>query len=355
MTAVADSSMVESVERLFADLAPGLQNEGSRQSDDDYPDDAWMRVEQAGITLLLVPENAGGFGGSWRDLQAVLHLSAFHTLPLPIGETTLVCGLLARGGLDLVAGPASLAASSVGVMTREGESERGCFTGELRDVSWGRIARHVLVELPQPHSPGRYALVETERAAVVAGSNIAGEPRDTLVLSAAPATLVRLESLDLFALGALMRTAQIGGALDCALDLCVRYVGERKQFGRRLGEFQAIQQQLAVLAEESAAVACAAKAAADAVDAGDAGFEIAAAKLRANLAVGRGTSIAHQCHGAIGITREYPLQRSTRRLWSWRAEFGNDQYWARWLGERVQSCAQNGLWPMLTARSDRLG
>jgi acyl-CoA dehydrogenase len=196
-------------------------------------------------------------------------------------------------------------------------------------------------------------LVETEQmTSLSCGTNIAGEPRDTLVLSAAPATRVHLETQSLFALGALLRAAQIGGALDCALDLSIRHVGNRKQFGRRLGEFQAIQQQLAVLAEETAAVTCAAMAAADAVDSGEAAFEIAAAKIRANQSVGRGTSIAHQCHGAIGITREYPLQRSTRLLWSWRGEFGNDQYWAQWLGEHVRSCARNGLWPMLTGRSD---
>jgi acyl-CoA dehydrogenase len=54
-------------------------------------------------------------------------------------------------------------------------------------------------------------------------------------------------------------------------------------------------------------------------------FEIAAAKLRTNMAIGTGTSIAHQVHGAIGFTHEYDLHRYTRRLMGWRSEFGNDR------------------------------
>jgi acyl-CoA dehydrogenase len=174
------------------------------------------------------------------------------------------------------------------------------------------------------------------------------------VFEGAPATIVPLKTPNVFALGAFMRSAQVGGALERALDLCVRYVEERSQFGRKLREFQAIQQQLAVLAEEAAAVACAAMAAADALQFGDAAFEIASAKLRANLAIDRGTSIAHQCHGALGITREYSLQRSTRRLWSWRTEFGNDTHWSGWVADFVLNGDSSGLWGALTERSDRL-
>ena len=61
---------------------------------------------------------------------------------------------------------------------------------------------------------------------------------------------------------------------------------ERQQFGKALSTFQAIQQQLAVFAEEAAATNMAAAAACRAADRGDAIVEIASAKLRANIAVG---------------------------------------------------------------------
>lgn len=153
-------------------------------------------------------------------------------------------------------------------------------------------------------------------------------------------------------LGAFMRTAQIAGAFDAALALSVGYVNERQQFGRPLGKFQAVQQSLASFACEAAAANCAAMGAAQALDRGDAVFEIAAAKLRANRAVGVGTTVAHQVHGAIGFTQEYALQELTRRLWQWRSDFGNDAYWEERLGRSVIERGADAFWPDLTARTD---
>lgn len=154
-----------------------------------------------------------------------------------------------------------------------------------------------------------------------------------------------------FLLGAFARSAQIAGALDAALAIAVGYVNERQQFGRPLGKFQAVQQSLATFACEAAAANCAAMGAAQALDRGDATFEVAAAKLRANRAVGVGTTVAHQVHGAIGFTEEYGLHRLTKRLWQWRSEFGNDAHWSRVLGDMVVDRGAEAFWPDLTARS----
>lgn len=155
-----------------------------------------------------------------------------------------------------------------------------------------------------------------------------------------------------FHLGAFARVAQIAGALDAALALSVSYVNERQQFGRPVGKFQAVQQSLASFACEAAAANCAAMGAAQALDRGEAAFEIGAAKLRANRAAGVGTQIAHQVHGAIGFTQEYPLQHLTKRLWQWRSEFGSDAYWAKRVGESVVERGADNFWPNLTARTD---
>ena len=78
--------------------------------------------------------------------------------------------------------------------------------------------------------------------------------------------------------------------------------------------------------------------------------EIAAAKLRANQAIGSATAIAHQVHGAIGFTREYALRGATQRLWSWRSEFGNDRYWSDRLGRAVIERGADAFWDDLTGR-----
>jgi acyl-CoA dehydrogenase len=127
-------------------------------------------------------------------------------------------------------------------------------------------------------------------------------------------------------------------------------VSERKQFGRSIGSFQAIQHQLALLAGHTAAARSAAANAFRAADRGDAAFEIAVAKVRTGEAVGLGASIAHQCHGAIGFTYEHALHFVTRRVWSWRAEFGAESRWAAEIGRAIARRGGEGLWPYVTKR-----
>jgi len=146
------------------------------------------------------------------------------------------------------------------------------------------------------------------------------------------------------------RAAQMAGALEACLLQSVRYATERKQFGRPIGSFQAIQQNLAVLAGHVAAAGIAAESAFRAAERGDARFEVAVAKVRAGEAAGIGAGIAHQTHGAIGFTYEHSLHFATRRLWSWRAEFGSESAWARELGRAVAARGADALWSDLTAR-----
>ena len=122
-------------------------------------------------------------------------------------------------------------------------------------------------------------------------TNLADEPRDDLQFDGAPALAAPAdcrEAQSLFDYAALARTAQIAGALQSALERSIAYSLERKQFGRPIGQFQAVQQQLALLGAETAAATCASRSAAIAASIGDASFEIAAAKLRANQAIGSG-------------------------------------------------------------------
>jgi alkylation response protein AidB-like acyl-CoA dehydrogenase len=147
----------------------------------------------------------------------------------------------------------------------------------------------------------------------------------------------------------------MAGAMGQALSLSIEHVNTRQQFGRPLGKFQAVQQSLAVMACEVRAVDAAAAALAARLDAVNldpsaADFEIAAAKLRANRAVGIVTAIAHQVHGAIGFTEEYDLRRVTIPLMRWRSAHGNDAYWAERLGKQVASFGGRGLWETMTAR-----
>jgi acyl-CoA dehydrogenase len=69
------------------------------------------------------------------------------------------------------------------------------------------------------------------------------------------------------------------------------------------------------------------------------------AKIRTGEAAGQACAIAHQVFGAIGFTEEHELHRFTKRLWSWRDEYGNEAFWSQALGARVLAAeADQTLW-----------
>jgi alkylation response protein AidB-like acyl-CoA dehydrogenase len=153
----------------------------------------------------------------------------------------------------------------------------------------------------------------------------------------------------LLAAGAALRTQQIAGALARLTEMTVHYAQDRVQFGRPIGKFQAVQQNLAMLAGQAAAAVAGADLAAGALADGIAVLPIAAGKARAGEAAGIGAGIAHQVYGAIGFTFEHHLHFLTRRLWSWRDEFGKDAAWNRLLGLHMARAGADRLWAEITA------
>jgi acyl-CoA dehydrogenase len=122
--------------------------------------------------------------------------------------------------------------------------------------------------------------------------------------------------------------------------MTVGYAQDRHQFGVPLVKFQAIQHYLALLAEEVTAAGAAADRAVDSPTE----LNVAAAKVRCGEAAGVSAALAHQIHGAIGFTQEHRLQQFTRRLWSWRDDFGTEAEWAIRLGKLVGSMGPVHFW-----------
>ena len=155
-------------------------------------------------------------------------------------------------------------------------------------------------------------------------------------------------------LGAAARAVQIGGAAQAVLDWSVKHAGERVQFGRTLDKFQAVQQLLARLAADATTVSVAADAAVLALAEQAPGAEllVAAAKAEASALALEVARAGHQVHGAIGYTAEHPLGEHTKRLWSWRQEFGNELYWRHRIAGLIDE-ASGQLWPLLTNTADQ--
>ena len=154
---------------------------------------------------------------------------------------------------------------------------------------------------------------------------------------------------------------QIIGALDAARDLTVAHTSERVQFGRPLCKFQAVQHSLAEMAGEieraRAATELAITAATDfGFDSAATDYAVTVAKVATGRAVGTVTTIAHQLHGAIGVTVEHRLWLFTMRARSWVDDFGTTTHYARRLGRmaltaddpwQVSSAVQNRADPRL--------
>ncbi len=342
------SILADTVTRLFTERVTQDGRESAEKG--VWPAALWQQVEENGLTLPQVPEARGGGGGSWQDAHVVVTAAGRFAVPLPLAETMVAGWILAQSGLDVPAGSLTVAPVSPGdrlEVTRHGSEWR--LSGTATRIPWGRAAQHVAIV-----ANGLVALVSAGNAVVEPDVNLALEPRDTLrwegapVIAAAPADGMPVDRVRLY--GALVRSAQMAGGLEYLLAQTVQYVGERKQFGRSIGSFQAIQHQLALLAGHTAAAGSAAAHAFRAADRGDAAFEIAVAKVRTGEAAGLGAGIAHQCHGAIGFTYEHSLHFVTRRLWSWRAEFGAESQWAAEIGRDIAARGGEGLWPFVTGR-----
>lgn len=311
--------LADTAERLFA--AP----DQAGAHDAAWSDARWSTIEESGLPLALVPEEAGGFGVPVEEALALIRQSGRHALPLPLAETIVANAALAAAGLPLAEGPAALVP-----------------TGTDR-IAWGRNARTFVVERDgQLHRVTGAATVATQ------GANLANLPRDAMTLGDGAAAAANGPGL--LELGALARALQMAGALERVLELTVEHVSTRVQFGRPLSKFQAIQQELAKLAGEVAAASAAADHAASAYAEGaDLAFAVAVARARIGGAASKANGIAHQLHGAIGFTREHALHRFTTSLWAWRDEFGTQRYWTLLLGKRALESGRDGFWPMVVA------
>ena len=321
--------------------------------------DPWTELAALGFTGLTVPEDLGGSGGDLRDAAVVVAEAARHAAALPLAEATFLAGpLLAAAGIRLPAGPLTAAP---GTLTAASD---GTLSGLIPNVPClpPPPAALNLLTLCMLGDQAAVALVSTSAAGlrIEPNANLAGEQRGTAVLGGVtPDELALLPAGDwaraVELLGAAARAVAIGGSARAVLDLAVTHAGQRVQFGRPLNRFQAVQQLLARLAADVATVTVAADAAVTALAGQPLGeisrgteLLVASAKAQASeLAMGIAAA-GHQVHGAIGYTAEHRLGNYTKRLWSWRQEYGNELHWHRRIARLIDD-ADGQLWPLVTS------
>jgi acyl-CoA dehydrogenase len=336
--------LAKTIDRVFEEHCGKPVRESAEGG--EWPAGLWKALEEVGLAQAALPESAGGSGLAFDDAMFALRRTAYHAAPVPLAETMLAGRLLVAAGLEVPRG--ALTVGSGDKLAVSG----GKVSGAVLRMPWGNQCAHAVVAAER-EGKEMIALVSTAGSAGNVEKNLAGEPRVEMQFDTAPIAMAPLANASsrLATEGALYRSVQMAGALERTLEYALLYANERVQFGRPIGKFQAIQHLLAVLAGHAAASSAAADAAVEASQAAPDEFAVAVAKARAGEAAGKGAEIAHQVHGAMGYTREHNLHYVTRRLWSWRDEFGNETHWQMRLGRMIAAQGTEALWPMLTGES----
>lgn len=331
-----DPDLLEMMESLFTKFRQDSASPGDEVALDH---ELWSALTELGLSRLTGAEENGGSGASWHEGASLLSAAAAAAVPVPLAENDLLAGWL----LD-----------SAGLRSDHAVRTAGRLDNGKAVVPWARCAESVVLLREAGHGC-EIAEIPIGGVSVTPGANLAGEPRD--VVSVPEGTLrwhpAPEGAGDEFVLrGALARAAQICGALETVVDLCVLHATQRTQFGRALAKFQAVQHLVADIAAETALARAATDAAVSQVSElgwsdESTALSVAVAKSCAGHAVSTVVRNAHQVHGAIGTTFEHELHRYTNPALSWRAEFGSAHTWDTVLARATIRTDRKDVWSLI--------
>jgi alkylation response protein AidB-like acyl-CoA dehydrogenase len=252
----------------------------------------WDQLAELGVPALVVPEELGGIGGTPLDVAVAFEALGRHGVPGPWVESVALAPSLLAG------------------------TEHEGVLGELAEG-----AARVTVAAP-PQTP--YALdvqaathtylVDAEGLAAAASTRTLAsvDPSRHLHAVRAEGATVAVDSAALargLDLAALASAASLVGAGERMLREAVAYVGQRRQFGRAIGEYQAVKHALADVRVALDFARPLVHGAARELEAGSdiAARDVSAAKVAASDAAHLSSRRALQVHGAIGYTLEHDL------------------------------------------------
>ncbi|AVZ72709.1 acyl-CoA dehydrogenase [Streptomyces lunaelactis] len=280
----------------------------------------WDGAAEQGILGLHLAEKYGGGGGTVLDLAVVLEETGRAALPGPYLPSVLACAVLARAGRgDLaaaLAGGERIAAVALGpgTLTATGTPDGFRLDGTAPPVLGGGQADLLVLET------GTGWLVVDAEALTVRVQESADPTRPTAEVTAHGVTVPRDRALDIDTalvrdLACVLFAAEACGTAAWALHAAAEYAKVREQFGRPIGQFQAVKHLCAdmlVRVEQARALAW------DAARAVDEAADVRG--LVASLAAGAALDAAYSCAkdciqvlGGIGFTWEHDAHLYLRR------------------------------------------
>jgi alkylation response protein AidB-like acyl-CoA dehydrogenase len=318
------------------------QAAGSAQG---YSPELWALLnDEMNVSSLAVPEDQGGLGFGLGVLTVVLEEAGRALLPEPL-LTSAVLGVRAvlaapPGGVpdDIVSGvlegrlvvTVATGAAAAGELTA---TEATTVSGSIGRVLLGETADLVVVSAETAGEESLY-LVDLRGDGVVGRTGLEvldlTRPQARIELDAAPAHLLagRADAAPVLAelatLGTVALAAEHVGMIEAMLEMTRTYVGQRHQFGRPLGSFQAIKHRLADMLVDLERARSAARYAAAVFDEDPVSVDLPAAVAGA-ICTDAVIRVAHetvQLHGGIGFTWEHPAHYYVRRALGDEAMFG---------------------------------
>ncbi len=324
-----DNTLFDNAERLFAGVCTPEAVRAIEAGGESIP--LWDALEQSGFVQALLSEDAGGAGLALEDVWPVMFSAGRHAVPLPFAQTMLARGWLHEAGRPLDHGSVTFAPFRV---RQEGDHLIA------RGVHFGQVASWVLAT-----SGDAAWLLPTDEARVdsCAGHGSLDADLTWSQQVAGRGALARRAAAAISELQAFSLAALIAGAADRVLEMTLDYANQRVQFGKPIGKFQALQQQISEMAELVFAARMASQMACQGGARSPSSALAQLAKARASQGVGRIVAVAHAVHGAIGVTHEYDLQLYTRRLSEWSRTGGGAGYWSQQLGQAALDSGQSAV------------
>ena len=361
------SMLRDSARGLISDKAPVSHLRQLRDNKDatGFSRDLWKTFAEMGFSGLLVPENFGGSGLGCVEAGVVMEEIGRSLMPSPFLSTAvLAASALSRGGsaaqksehLPKISDGTLLAALAID----EGAKHRPLRTkmqavrsgngfrlnGAKALVVDGHTADLLIVAarsagaageregltlfLVDPKSKG----IETERTAMVDSHNAARIIFDNVevnadsVLGEVDQGYPLLEGVLNIGRGAV--AAEMVGLSEEVFGRTVDYLKERKQFGKRIGEFQALQHRAAQLYIDIEITRAAVLKALQSLDADveTAGAAVAVAKARAGSTATLAVQEGVQMHGGMGMTDQFDIGFFMKRARVCQELFGDSNFHA---------------------------
>jgi 3-oxo-4-pregnene-20-carboxyl-CoA dehydrogenase alpha subunit len=315
------------VARLAAEvLGSAGRADGADASGRESGADQWKELAQAGLLALGVPERLGGDGLGVADMAALITEVGRRGAYIPALATVMtgIAPIAAWGDDDLQRELLPAAAAGELVLTaafREPGNPRrpstlvdgGRVSGRKVGVLYAGEAWRILVTVSFADGGTGVVVVDPagEGVTLIRTPSVSGEPEYTLRLDRAPVlSTLTAQSRDLQRLAVAGGCALADGALAGALALTTGYIGERKQFGRALAQFQAVSQEIADVYIASRTLHLITTSALWRLDTGrDADGDLAVAAGWVRETAQPAVLICHHLHGGIGVDVSYPLHR----------------------------------------------